>query len=303
MKTLALLSMILSFSIPCAFGQTQSDIEFLRARADAHERKISQLEQDLSRLKALLSENSAATIAAKSKVARETPADASVNAPVNITSKHYTVKPGDVLSRIATVHQSSVKAICEENKLSNDRIIVGQRLRIPVKAPSNSSVKLTSPSAQKMTEHKVQSGETFYSIARLHNVSIHSLQEANPNVAPTKMYVGQLLHVRGNAALQANTMVAERSRKKLDTTADIEAPNNKPLTEAKKPASRQPESMTSRANSEPKVKTITVDQQITYGQFASSHGASTTQLNELNGLSLNGNTTLAKGSELYVPQF
>ena len=52
---------------------------------------------------------------------------------------------------------------------------------------------------------------------------------------------------------------------------------------------------------EPKIRVITVDGQITYGQFASKYGSSTTQLDELNGLSLSANAILAKGSELYVP--
>ena len=52
---------------------------------------------------------------------------------------------------------------------------------------------------------------------------------------------------------------------------------------------------------EPKIRKITVDGQITYGQFASKYGSSTTQLDELNGLSLSANAILAKGSELYVP--
>jgi len=45
-----------------------------------------------------------------------------------------------------------------------------------------------------------------------------------------------------------------------------------------------------------------VHKQITYGQLASKHGASTSQLNELNGLSLSKSTMLAIGSELYVPK-
>ena len=49
MKTLVLNSIIACISVLTAFGQTQSDVEFLRARADAHERKISHLERDLSR--------------------------------------------------------------------------------------------------------------------------------------------------------------------------------------------------------------------------------------------------------------
>ena len=67
MKTLVLNSIIVCISVTAAFGQTQSDVEFLRARADAHERKISQLEQDLSRLKALLAEKPATAMAAKPK--------------------------------------------------------------------------------------------------------------------------------------------------------------------------------------------------------------------------------------------
>ena len=51
------------------------------------------------------------------------------------------------------------------------------------------------------------------------------------------------------------------------------------------------------------IRTITVHQQMTYGAFATEHGASTTQLNSLNGLNLSKSTLLAKGSELYVPQF
>lgn len=49
------------------------------------------------------------------------------------------------------------------------------------------------------------------------------------------------------------------------------------------------------------VRTITISEPITYGQFASRYGVSITQLNELNGLSLSKDTTLAKGSQLYVP--
>jgi hypothetical protein len=39
---------------------------------------------------------------------------------------------------------------------------------------------------------------------------------------------------------------------------------------------------------------------MTYGEFAAKHGTQIERLNELNGLDLNQNTVLAKGSELYV---
>lgn len=45
--------------------------------------------------------------------------------------KSYRVKPGDTLEKIARAHSTTVKAIKENNNLSNDRINVGQTLQIP----------------------------------------------------------------------------------------------------------------------------------------------------------------------------
>ena len=299
MKTLVLNSIIVCLSVTTAFGQSQSDVEFLRARVDAHERKISQLEQDLSRLKALLAEKPAAQMAAKPKQAPKAPAVAAKEPAAN----SYVVKQGDMLSRIAASHETSVAAILKENNLPNDRIIVGQKLLIPGSAASvtSSTQEVAAPAAKNLAKHQVKSGETFYSIARIHNVSMKSLQAANPEVVPTKMYVGQTLRIDGSAMASVSN-VAKNSKKPQKAVART-APKSTELANQKKTPVKQPAPSASKAGAQPTIRTITVDQQITYGQFASRHGASTTQLNELNGLSLSQNTTLAKGSELYVPKF
>ena len=298
MKTLVLNSIIVCLSVSTAFGQTQSDVEFLRARADAHERKISQLEQDLSRLKALLAEKPATAMAANPK---QTPKALAVAATEPVANS-YVVKHGDVLSRIATSHQTSVAAILKENELPNDRIIVGQKLRIAgIVASATSSTQVGAPTAKNLAKHQVKSGETFYSIARIHNVSMKSLQAANPEVVPTKMYVGQTLRIDGSATASVSN-VAKNNQKPQKAAAST-APKRTELASREKAPAKESAPSASRAGVEPTMRTITVNQQITYGQFASRHGASTTQLNELNGLSLSKNTTLAKGSELYVPKF
>ncbi len=298
MKTLVLNSIIVCISVSTAFGQTQSDVEFLRARADAHERKISQLEQDLSRLKALLAEKPATAMAANPK---QTPKALAVAATEPVANS-YVVKHGDVLSRIATSHQTSVAAILKENDLPNDRIIVGQKLRIAgIVASATSSTQVGAPTAKNLAKHQVKSGETFYSIARIHNVSMKSLQAANPEVVPTKMYVGQTLRIDGSATASVSN-VAKNNQKPQKAAAST-APKRTELASREKAPAKESAPSASRAGVEPTMRTITVNQQITYGQFASRHGASTTQLNELNGLSLSKNTTLAKGSELYVPKF
>jgi len=43
----------------------------------------------------------------------------------------YVVKSGDTLIRIAKVHGTTVKALKAANNLSNDRILVGAKLKIP----------------------------------------------------------------------------------------------------------------------------------------------------------------------------
>lgn len=48
--------------------------------------------------------------------------------------KTYTVKSGDTLTRIANSQGASLKAIKSANNLTTDRIKVGQKLKIPVKA-------------------------------------------------------------------------------------------------------------------------------------------------------------------------
>jgi LysM repeat protein len=53
-------------------------------------------------------------------------------APIKVApGSQYVVQPGDVLSRIAVRHGTTVKALREANKLTSDRILVGQKLTIP----------------------------------------------------------------------------------------------------------------------------------------------------------------------------
>jgi LysM repeat protein len=48
----------------------------------------------------------------------------------------YKVKSGDTLSKIATEHHTTVKAIQSANNLTDSRIKVGQQLKLPAKSPT-----------------------------------------------------------------------------------------------------------------------------------------------------------------------
>jgi len=312
MKTLALTSAVFALTAATLMAQGKSDIEFLRARADAHERKISQLENEILRLKAFHSGEPAAPASTK---ATKAPAASSA------VAGEYVVKKGDILTRIAYRYKTTVAAIIKENGLRNDRINIGQKLRIPGAAPAKQPtssgraemVKKATPVKKSDSKHTVKSGETFYSIARQHKVSVGNLTAANPTVRPTSLRVGQKLVIdssaevaRSKSAATSKAVAKSKPKAKAPATRDAEFVDP-PRDDAKDvvrnaPADRQ-SSSSSQSSSEPAIRTITVNQQMTYGQFASQHGASTTQLNALNGLSLSKNTMLAKGSELYVPKF
>jgi LysM repeat protein len=66
-----------------------------------------------------------------------TPAEAAGNVHMANTTnadKVYTVKSGDVLYKIAKLHDVSLKALRTANNLKTDQIKVGQKLKIPSKA-------------------------------------------------------------------------------------------------------------------------------------------------------------------------
>ncbi|MBT7960162.1 MAG: LysM peptidoglycan-binding domain-containing protein [Akkermansiaceae bacterium] len=305
MKILALNSIIFVLIAAHAVAQ-QSDIEFLRARADAHEQKISQLERELNELKAQY---------AKKKHPKAVPVAAGSSAK----SGEYIVKLGDMLGRIANRHNTTVAAIKKANGLINDNIRIGQKLNIPGAEDTLHAEPVSqTPQVQKNDApkspltHVVKSGETFYSIARQHNVSISHLMKANPNVRATSMRVGQQLSIMTGGRMAAKmdgksvargTASKPKSLPKPKGNTNMAKHNDLPkpkFTAAKDLARNAPASR--KSVSEPAIRTVTVHKQITYGQLASKHGASTSQLNELNGLSLSKSTMLAIGSELYVPK-
>lgn len=290
MKTLALTSTIISLSAATLVGQSQSDIDFLRARADAHERKISQLERELIRLKAYHADESATAKAATPPKAVPVSESLAENSPKKSSPAvgNYVVKKGDMLSRIAYRHNTSVASIKKENSLNNDIIQVGQKLRLP--SASIPEKTQTAPTPAQLAKHTVKSGDTFYSIARDHKVSVSSLRASNPELEPTRMRVGQTLVIDGNA-------------KVLSPSPGQGAPKPSKSKVASKVPEVKESAPVTKSGSKPAIRTITVNQQMTYGQFASRYNASTTELNDLNGLSLNKTTMLAKGSELYVPKY
>lgn len=65
----------------------------------------------------------------QAKEASEKAMSRSYDTPIG--SKTYKVQPGDSLEKVARMHKVSVQALRDANKLNQDRIMVGQTLKIP----------------------------------------------------------------------------------------------------------------------------------------------------------------------------
>jgi len=314
MKTIFLLSVAMFLPVTSLIAKAPSELELLRSRVDVQDRRISQLEKTLDRLTGSTTHSSkkGATVTAAFATPKST----------SSSSREYVVAKGDILTRIAYRHHTTVAAIQKENNLKGDGLRVGQKLRIPAASKSKSTTGVkskpsTSKSSKEVTvvkssgsskalagKHTVKAGDTFYGIARQYQMNEASLQAANPKAVPTRLQIGQILVVKpGTKATPAPQPAKVAKKAPVKKKAVVQARQSKPKVSSSMTITA-PAAKTSRPVAKPTgIRTITVHEQMTYGAFASKHGASTSQLNSLNGLNLSKSTMLAKGSELYVPQF
>ena len=211
----------------------------------------------------------------------------------------YTVKPGDSLSKIARNQGCTVEALAKTNGIKLSAVIqAGQTLKLPGKSAATASG----------GSHIIQPGDTFSSISRQHGVSVEALQAANPGLDPKSLKPGQKLLLAASTkptATRAETPEQAAAAQPADAPekpATTEpAPDASPtVSQAEKPD--EPAAVVpAPAPPEEKVRTVVVDAEMTFGEFATRHGTDIQRLNQLNGLDLAGATVLAKGSELYVP--
>lgn len=100
-----------------ALNQTFSKIQNIETNISSHDKRLD----EVAKLKGTLTSISKA-------MGQQSPSSTS-------TSKTYCVKAGDSLEKIARNNKSSVDAIRKINNLSNDRINIGQELRLPNDSP------------------------------------------------------------------------------------------------------------------------------------------------------------------------
>jgi uncharacterized protein YkwD len=98
---------------------------------------------------------------------------------------YYIVEPGDTLLEIALDYDTTVEAIMLANGLADPRALqIDQQLIIP---PDNGSLDFGIPTKI----YEIQEGDTFLALAAAHGSTLQDILDANPEVEPTNLQIGQ----------------------------------------------------------------------------------------------------------------
>lgn len=105
------------------------------------------------------------------------------------TQTIHTVKSGETLGKIAAKYKCSVTDLKRWNNLTSNTIKVGQKLK--VYPPENQNV-TSSSSSNGTTTYTVKKGDSLWSIAKKHNVTVDHIKKLN-NLKSNDLKVGQKL--------------------------------------------------------------------------------------------------------------
>lgn len=259
----------LALVLGAPFAFSKSELETLRERRSELDQKIRQLEQDNSRLKD--SKETAKPVAAEK-----------TDKPATTASKSgtYTVRAGDTLEKIARKNSCSPLALGKANGIKSETIIhPGQVLKLPgstatVANRTDNSKADAKPAKEK--EAKVAKKDT---------------KDKEPKTEVAK---------QESKPTKESPALASSESKTISNPAPKSTPPQ-PKSEATAEASKAPAPTTGGGAKPPTIRSIIIQDETSYGSFASQHGTTAERLNDLNGLTLSTSTVLAKGSELYIP--
>lgn len=116
---------------------TMSDLRQMKTQANDSVSVLSNYKQKMTEFEKLLEaqnlhmQNLEAALQSMMEVWQAKEAAREIAVKGSESSKTYKVQPGDSLEKIARAQKVSVQALRDANQLSNDRIIVGQTLKIP----------------------------------------------------------------------------------------------------------------------------------------------------------------------------
>lgn len=271
--TLLFVTLSMVLAAPSTFAK--SELETLRSRCSEQERQIRQLEDENMKLRSPGGRTEQTTAAMPAAAAAAKP-----NGSARSVST-YTVKAGDCLEKIARKVGATSAKLAKSNGLKTSSIIrPGQKLKVP-----GTTVAAAIPPSPKGTAktRQLQAVEAVSSISKK-----HGMPPSAPALAASPTPAAAVKSPAPTQNIPVSTAAPASSAPETNLAS---APAKQPVAE-QAPSSPNPDK---------KIRPVTIEGEMTYGEFATRHGTDAERLNALNGLDLTTATVLAKGSELYIP--
>jgi membrane-bound lytic murein transglycosylase D len=110
---------------------------------------------------------------------------------------YYKVRKGDTISEIAERYKVSTRELRKWNRLRNNKIIAGQKLKIYSNERGETLVESTTSTNENINSYKIKKGDTIGQIAEAYNVSVSDLRSWN-GISGNKIIAGKTLKIYSN---------------------------------------------------------------------------------------------------------
>ncbi len=106
----------------------------------------------------------------------------------------HTVESQESIGDIAKAYGVAEQTIID---LNSEQIKEGENIKIPFDAPTSSEKEMSAwQTMRTFSKHKIEAGQTLYSISRLYEISIETIMEDNPSIDPISLPIGEKLLIR-----------------------------------------------------------------------------------------------------------
>jgi membrane-bound lytic murein transglycosylase D len=138
----------------------------------------------------------------------------------------HKVRQGETMASIAEKYKTSADAIRSANPSSKKRLVVGQRLNVPIRSTKVSGPAEKATKSGKPMSHKVQKGDTLASLSRKYGIPVTEIRKIN-SLKNETLKIGQTLQL----ATRNEEETQAKERKKAETPGKkVKAePGAKPL--------------------------------------------------------------------------
>lgn len=124
----------------------------------------------------------------------------------------HTVEKGQTLYAIAKAYELTVNDVLLENPDAMNGIKPGQTLRIPFDKKASITTIVPVDTSKKFIIHKVEAGQTVYSLSKKYNVAENDIYNANPD-ARFGIRIGMELKIPVPAGVNSTTVIAPDTTK------------------------------------------------------------------------------------------